>query len=192
MRRLIVLATIGASSLLLAACGSSSIGGGIPADSPTPTDAVTTSSPSAPPALPADCPAFAGLNAFPGTFGQQPTVPKPNAVPAPTVLKTENCLVGKGAGAKATDTVTVNYDGVLWSSGKVFQSSFTTGTPATFALNQVIPGWQAGIPGMKVGGRRLLVIPASQAYGASPPAGSGIPANAPLIFVVDMISINGQ
>lgn len=75
---------------------------------------------------------------------------------------------------------------MAWSTGKVVESSWTS-QPATFPLSGVIPGWQQGIPGMKVGGRRLLVIPAALGYGAT---GSGpIGPNETLIFVVDVLAI---
>jgi peptidylprolyl isomerase len=74
-----------------------------------------------------------------------------------------------------------------WSTGKVIQSSWTTGSPATFPLAQVIPGWQQGMPGMKEGGRRLLIIPPALGYGAQ---GAGpIGPNETLIFVVDLVKV---
>jgi FKBP-type peptidyl-prolyl cis-trans isomerase len=83
----------------------------------------------------------------------------------------------------------VQYVGVLYASGKQFDASWDRGQPFTFVLgqHQVIPGWDQGLAGMHVGGRRELIIPASLAYGASgqPPT---IPPNAPLIFVVDLLS----
>jgi peptidylprolyl isomerase len=76
---------------------------------------------------------------------------------------------------------------MAWSTGKIVESSWTSGQPATFPLAQVIPGWQQGMPGMKVGGRRLLVIPPALGYGA---AGAGpIGPNETLIFVVDLVSV---
>lgn len=97
--------------------------------------------------------------------------------------------VGDGAEVKAGDTVTVDYTGAVAATGVIFQSSLDTGQTANFALDQVIKGWTDGIPGMKVGGTRRLLIPADQAYGATPPSGSGIPANAPLVFDVTLHSI---
>jgi peptidylprolyl isomerase len=87
--------------------------------------------------------------------------------------------------------VTVNYVGVLYSNGKEFDSSWKSGKPFTTALTQgaVIPGWVQGIPGMKVGGRRELVIPPGLAYGAKG-AGSAIPPNSTLVFVVDLLSVS--
>jgi peptidylprolyl isomerase len=106
-----------------------------------------------------------------------------------TKLTYTDLKIGTGATVKSGDTVTVLYTGAVASTGKVFQSTKTTGQPVTFSLSQVIPGWQQGIPGMKVGGERRLYIPANLAYGANPPAGSGIPANAGLVFDVTVLEV---
>ena len=98
--------------------------------------------------------------------------------------------VGTGATATASSTVSVLYSGAVAATGIIFQSSLDNGpSPVTFPLNQVIPGWQQGIPGMKVGGVRQLLIPASLAYGANPPANSGIPANAALVFNITLLNV---
>ncbi len=97
--------------------------------------------------------------------------------------------VGDGQEAKATDTVTAHYTGAVAATGTVFQSSYDTGQPATFPLSQVIKGWTDGVPGMKVGGKRRLLIPAALAYGEQSPEGSGIPANADLVFDIELVSI---
>jgi FKBP-type peptidyl-prolyl cis-trans isomerase len=97
---------------------------------------------------------------------------------------------GTGETVKPGATITVDYTGAVASTGIIFQSSLDSGQPVTFPLSQVIPGWTQGIPGMKVGGTRRLVIPANLAYGASPPSGSGIPANAALVFDVTLHSIS--
>lgn len=97
-------------------------------------------------------------------------------------LKTTDLKVGTGAEAKSGDTVTVNYTGAVAATGVIFQSE----NNISFSLSQVIEGWSLGIPGMKVGGTRQLLIPANLAYGANPPSGSGIPANAPLVFNVTL------
>jgi FKBP-type peptidyl-prolyl cis-trans isomerase len=97
--------------------------------------------------------------------------------------------VGTGDEVKPGDTVTVDYTGALAADGTIFQSSLDSGQPVSFGLSQVIKGWTEGIPGMKVGGKRRLVIPADQAYGAHPPQGSGIPANAPLVFDVTLHAV---
>ncbi len=87
--------------------------------------------------------------------------------------------------------MTVQYVGVAYSSGKVFDSSWGRGQPFQFSLGegQVIPGWDQGVVGMQVGGRRELIIPPSLAYGAQSP-GAGIAANDTLIFIVDLVKIN--
>jgi hypothetical protein len=105
--------------------------------------------------------------------------------PAPTALVKEDLKEGDGAAVAPTDTVTVNYIGATCTTGKIFDSSYARNAPATFALNQVIKGWTDGLPGMKVGGQRLLGIPADQAYGADgqPP---DIGPNEPLWFVVEV------
>jgi len=120
----------------------------------------------------------------------KPTAPKATGT-APTVLEASDPVTGTGAVAKTGDKVTVQYVGQLFATGKEFDTSWKKGrTPFEFTIGQgqVIQGWDQGIPGMKVGGRRILVIPADLAYGAagSPPT---IPANAPLIFVVDLKKI---
>lgn len=112
--------------------------------------------------------------------------------PVGTVSKLQKTDIKEGTGkeASATSSVTVQYTGAVAATGTIFQSSIDTGQPATFGLDQVIAGWKEGIPGMKEGGTRRLVIPADKAYGANPPANSGIPANAPLVFDVVLITVN--
>jgi FKBP-type peptidyl-prolyl cis-trans isomerase FkpA len=97
--------------------------------------------------------------------------------------------VGTGKEAAANSTVTVHYTGAVAASGKIFQSSLDTGQPVSFPLNQVIKGWSEGVPGMKEGGVRRLLIPAAQAYGANPPQGSNIPPNADLVFDITLVSV---
>ncbi len=103
-----------------------------------------------------------------------------------TELQKIDLQEGTGSEVKAGDTVTVDYTGAVAATGIVFQSSLDSGQPVTFGLDQVIDGWKEGIPGMKTGGKRRLIIPAEKAYGANPPQGSGIPANAPLVFDVTL------
>jgi peptidylprolyl isomerase len=105
-------------------------------------------------------------------------------------LQTDDLVAGTGDAVKAGANVTVDYTGAVAATGTVFQSSLDTGQPASFSLTGVIEGWTKGIPGMKVGGTRRLLIPAAQAYGANPPSGSGIPANADLVFDVTLKSID--
>ncbi|HUQ63353.1 MAG TPA: FKBP-type peptidyl-prolyl cis-trans isomerase [Acidimicrobiales bacterium] len=105
--------------------------------------------------------------------------------PGPTQLVKEDLKEGTGATVNPNDTVTVNYIGAACTTGKIFDSSYSRNEPATFPLNQVIKGWTDGIPGMKVGGQRLLGIPSDQAYGAQgrPP---DIGPDEPLWFVVEV------
>lgn len=96
--------------------------------------------------------------------------------------------IGKGSTATATSTVTANYTGALAKTGVIFQSSEDSGQPFTAQLNGgVIPGWTAGIPGMKVGGTRRLLIPAQYAYGSQSVA--GIPPNSDLVFDVTLLAV---
>ncbi len=104
-------------------------------------------------------------------------------------LQKIDTVVGTGDEAKPGDTVTAHYTGAVAATGVIFQSSHDTGQPIPFGLNQVIKGWTDGVPGMKVGGKRRLLIPADQAYGANPPAGSGIPANADLVFDIELVKL---
>ncbi|HVS58980.1 MAG TPA: FKBP-type peptidyl-prolyl cis-trans isomerase [Candidatus Saccharimonadales bacterium] len=106
-------------------------------------------------------------------------------------LKITDTKVGTGQVAKDGDTVSVLYTGAVASTGVIFQSTQDTGQPVSLQIKSgsVIEGWAKGIPGMKVGGTRRLLIPAAEAYGANPPAGSGIPANAPLVFDVTLLKV---
>ena len=121
----------------------------------------------------------------PASPQSKPTLTIPDGAP-PCKLVSRDILKGTGAEAKAGATVTIQYLGVSWSTKKQFDSSWDRGQPATYPLGQLIPGWQQGIPGMKEGGRRLLVIPPELGYGAngSPP---DIGPNETLVFVIDLI-----
>lgn len=103
-------------------------------------------------------------------------------------LQVTDITPGTGNEVKAGDTVTVNYTGALANNGTIFESSLDSGQTATFGLDQVIKGWTQGIPGMKEGGTRRLLIPAALAYGSSG-AGSSIPPNADLVFDVTLVKI---
>lgn len=129
------------------------------------------------------------LSAMPkvsGDAGAESTMSAPQGNP-PSELVTEDIITGSGKEALANSTLTVHYTLMSWSSGEIVESSWSS-SPATFPLSGVILGWQEGIPGMKEGGRRLLVIPPDLAYGEG---GSGpIGPNETLIFVVDLISVS--
>jgi peptidylprolyl isomerase len=118
--------------------------------------------------------------------GEAPTISAPQGA-APAELTTKDIIVGTGAEVLPTSTLTVHYTLMAWSTGKIIESSWV-GQPATFPLAQVVEGWQKGLPGAKVGGRRLLVLPPAMGYGA---AGAGpIGPNETLIFVVDIIGVS--
>jgi peptidylprolyl isomerase len=123
-----------------------------------------------------------------GPLSKKPVVTPPKG-PAPAGLVVKDLIKGTGAVAKPGSNVTVNYVGVLYKGGKEFDSSWKRATPAPFQLKSgpggVISGFANGIPGMRVGGRRELIIPAKLAYGSSPTP--GIPPNSPLVFVVDLL-----
>jgi len=170
------LVALAASGLGLAACGSSS--------SSSTTTTTATASTVTPGIGTISHPSAAG------TFGIEPTITVPPGAP-PNQLESKDLIVGTGPAIKDGDKATVQYVGVAYSSKKVFDSSWSRNQPFDFTLGEgtVIPGWEQGIVGMQVGGRRELIIPPSLAYGSTSP-GSGIAANDTLIFIVDLLKIN--
>jgi peptidylprolyl isomerase len=125
-----------------------------------------------------------------GKEGEKPEIEVPKGAEPPSELVIEDLKEGDGAEAKAGSTVSVNYSGVLFKDGTEFDNSFDRGEPITFPLGagQVIPGWDQGFEGMKVGGRRVLVIPSDLAYG---PTGQGpIGPDEALVFVVDLVDVS--
>ncbi|MBI3888996.1 FKBP-type peptidyl-prolyl cis-trans isomerase [Candidatus Saccharibacteria bacterium] len=104
-------------------------------------------------------------------------------------LEILDIVEGTGDEVQPGATITAHYTGALVADGTIFQSSIDFGNPISFGLNQVIKGWTDGVPGMKVGGKRRLVIPAAQAYGASSPS-ANIPANSDLVFDIELVAIN--
>lgn len=110
-------------------------------------------------------------------------------VAAVTELQIIDTQEGTGAPVEPGATITAHYTGALAKDGTIFQSSHDFGNAITFGLDQVIAGWTHGVPGMKVGGTRRLVIPAAQAYGAASPA-PNIPANSDLVFDIELVGIN--
>ncbi|MGL3807192.1 FKBP-type peptidyl-prolyl cis-trans isomerase [Paeniglutamicibacter sp. R2-26] len=109
---------------------------------------------------------------------------------APTELKIVDIIVGDGTEVVPGSTVSTHYVGVAWSTGEEFDASWNRGTPLDFraGVGQVIQGWDQGLLGMKVGGRRRLEIPSELAYG-SRGAGGAIGPNEALIFVVDLVAV---
>ncbi len=166
---MLILAACAALAVVVAGCGS---------DSSTSTSGSTQSSEEA-------SGAQSGAEAAKRT---RPKVEVPKG-PAPTKLVEKELIEGSGPEAKSGDEVTVQYAGVLYKTGKEFDASWNRGEPFSFTLGggEVIPGWDKGVEGMKVGGRRMLIIPPELAYGSQ---GVGpIPPESTLVFVIDLLSI---
>jgi peptidylprolyl isomerase len=161
-----------ACAAALAACGSS----GAPGVEEAPSGGLTQAVLPPPLKIPAD-------------LKTEPAVP-PQTGPAPTTLTTHDLIVGTGPAATAGSTITVNYVGALYKNGKIFDASWKRHQTFTTPLSagSVIPGWVQGITGMKVGGRRVLIIPPALGYGKTgqPPT---IPPNSTLVFVVDLLRV---
>ncbi|HEY3771893.1 MAG TPA: FKBP-type peptidyl-prolyl cis-trans isomerase [Solirubrobacteraceae bacterium] len=175
-KKLTLLIAAGTLGTAVAGCGTARVAGIVPAPSQGATAAAVTATTSTPTS---------------GPLSKEPTIAKPTG-PAPKQLVTKDLVTGTGATAAAGDTVVVNYVGALYNTGKVFDASWKDGSTFTTALKfpgGVIQGWVKGIAGMKVGGRRELIIPPALAYGKAgqPPT---IPANATLIFDVDLLKVS--
>ena len=175
-RALLALATLGVTGLI-AGCGSSGNGSTITIGNENAKDNTLASAGVTPTAQ----------TPTSGPLATEPKVTPPGGKP-PEKLVSKDIIVGTGPEAKAGDRVTVNYVGVLFKGGKKFDASWKRKEPFTFTLGQkqVIAGWEQGVVGMKVGGRRELIIPATLGYGlrGSPPT---IPPEAPLVFVIDLL-----
>jgi len=115
-----------------------------------------------------------------------PTITVPKTDP-PTTTKIETLKKGTGATVASGDTVLVQYTGVLWKDGSVFDSSWTRGTPASFQTTGVVPGFKKALEGATVGSQVLVVVPPADGYGST--AKQGIPANSTLVFVVDILGV---
>ncbi|MCA9327835.1 FKBP-type peptidyl-prolyl cis-trans isomerase [Candidatus Saccharibacteria bacterium] len=105
-----------------------------------------------------------------------------------TELQISDVFEGTGDVVPEGATITAHYTGALVKNGIIFQSSHDFGDAITFPLSQVIAGWTQGVPGMKVGGMRRLIIPAEMAYGSSSPA-PNIPPNSDLVFDIELVAI---
>jgi len=181
--RALALTAIASSALLLAGCTTN--GGGTTAS----THATSNTPSSNTPTSKGNSNVTTNATTNPlvtGAAGAAPTIEAPTGA-APTTLVTHDIYPGTGTVVQPTSTLTVQYTLMAWSTGKVVESSWSSGSPATFPLAQVIKGWQEGLTGMKAGGRRLLVIPPALGYGAQ--AAGPIKANETLIFVVDVLQV---
>jgi peptidylprolyl isomerase len=188
--RVIALPLLGAASLALSACGSSaeeSVADRFArtAESQGKTQTAAPEQAEAPPTATKITPTAGERD-----LDEKPKIPKSSG-PAPKELKVEDLVEGNGAAAKNGDKLSVQYVGVLYDNGKQFDASWDRGKEpleVTLGAGQVISGWEQGLLGMKVGGRRKLTIPPDQAYGAQgqPPS---IPGNATLIFEIDLKKI---
>lgn len=187
----LTLITAASLGVAVAGCGGSSAGGVVLAPQGGATVeklTATASTPSSTTTTPTT-PTATVTTPSSGPLSKRPVITRPTG-PAPSKLVTKDLVTGTGAAAKSGSSVTVNYVGELYSNGKVFDASWNrnqTFGPFTLGQHAVISGWDQGLVGMKVGGRRELIIPPSLAYGkaGSPPT---IPANATLVFVVDLLA----
>jgi peptidylprolyl isomerase len=191
MRRHLLALPLLLAVLAFAACGSSSDKSSSSDESAATPEATATEAPTESPTAAAGGSSSKTVKVT-GKLGEKPKITVPGGDP-PTKLVIKDIKKGTGPKASAGQTVTVQYDGVLWKDGTQFDASWDHGQPFSFPLGQgqVIPGWDQGVAGMRKGGRRVLTIPPDLAYGAqgSPPA---IGPNETLVFVVDMENITSD
>ncbi len=155
----------------------------------TPTTPAETAPAEAAPAEEESGGAAAGAGEISTDLETKPEIPKPSGEP-PSELEVTDIVEGEGPAAKAGDTLQMRYVGVSHSTGEQFDASWDRGTETfdfPLGAGMVIQGWDEGLEGMKVGGRRELVIPPEMAYGDSPPP--GIEPGETLVFVVDLVGI---
>ncbi len=188
MRRLL-LAPVLLCAIVLASCSS----GGTSATSSTTTTQGTTrassASHNATTTVPAATAAKVPAVATPTDLTTAPVV-SPGTPPPPTTLVTKDLVVGSGPTATKSSTVLVKYVGADYTTGKNFTTqTWTSGKPTSFPLDGVVPGFAEGIEGMKVGGRREIVIPPALGYGASG-SGGAVGPNETLVFVVDLKGVS--
>lgn len=166
------------AALVLSGCASA------PSPTASPSDVPTTPSGTSS----ADGGAAAGIVV--GTkLGAKPSVTVPDDLGNVDSLYVRDIVEGTGTALQSTDQLTVHYVGISAVTHQQFEASWDAGQTASFPLSGVIAGWQQGMVGMKVGGRRLLVIPGSLAYGAAGSPDGTIKPDESLIFIVDLISI---
>jgi FKBP-type peptidyl-prolyl cis-trans isomerase len=189
--RLIALPALAVASLALSACGGDSEESAADRFARTAEQQAKTQTTAAEQAEAAPTATKITPTAGESDLSKKPQIPKSSGGPAPEELKVEDLIEGDGAAAKNGDKLSVQYVGVLYDNNKEFDSSWSRGEEpleVTLGSGQVISGWEQGLLGMKVGGRRKLTIPPDQAYGAQgqPPT---IPANATLVFEIDLKKI---
>ncbi len=198
-RALTALATLGAG-LLIAGCGGSSggsstltIGNENKADSSLIKDTASSTTQTTPTTPTTSTSAGAsGTATTPssGPLSKEPKIPHGVGSTPPTNLVKVDVIKGTGAEAKQGSTVEVNYVGGLWKTGKEFDASWRRKEPFKFTIGggEVIKGWEEAVVGMKVGGRRLIVIPPALGYGAK--STSSIPGNSTLTFIIDLLQVS--
>jgi peptidylprolyl isomerase len=194
--RTTTIALLAATALGTAACGSddesasTASGPAAAAEAPTTTTVqppdVTVQAPATTSATPSKAPLKP--TSISKDLKRKPEIPKPTGTP-PAKLVAKDIVKGKGKAAKTGDSVTVQYVGVSYSTGEQFDASWDRGQPFEFQIGdpQIIKGWNEGVAGMKVGGRRELVIPPDLAYGSR--GQPGIAPNETLVFVIDLLSV---
>ncbi len=188
-KKLLIVCATAALGAGLAACGSSTAPGVLLAPSAGATTEAAAASSTSSSTTPTTTTPTATTPKT-GPLATKPVVNVPKTA-APNTLVVKDLIKGTGKTATPGSTVTVNYVGVLYKGGTEFDSSWKRNQPFSTALTSgsVISGWVKGLAGMKVGGRRELIIPPSDGYGkaGSPPT---IPANATLVFVVDLLAVS--
>jgi peptidylprolyl isomerase len=175
----------------LAGCGSSTAPGIVLAPSDGATADPVTATTSASASATTTSATSTSATPLPSALKTEPQFSPPKGAP-PKQLVVKDLIKGTGPAITGTNqTLTVQYVGKVYKTGKVFDASWSHpgAQPAALPLSGVIPGWQKGLIGMKVGGRRELIIPPSQGYGST--AQAKIPANSTLVFVIDLHSISG-
>ena len=162
-----------------------------PADAPAMVTAPSSSAASAAPAAVS----FGGVVLDRATdLTAKPKVSAKSAA-KPTALRVKDVVTGTGTAATPKSVVTVQYVGLRYADGKQFDASWDHGGPTSLSLRQFVPGFTQGIGGapgtepMKVGGRRIMILPAALGYGRTGSQDGSIPPNAPIVFVVDLIAV---
>lgn len=181
---------VAALGAAVAGCGGSTAPGVELAPSSGPTAAAVTTASTTTSASSSASNTQTSSTPLPAALNTKPKVVPPSG-PPPKKLVVKDLIKGTGPVATPGSTVTVQYVGVLYKGAKQFDASWNDGSgkPISLPLTGVIKGWQQGIPGMRVGGRRELIIPSNLGYGAAG-SGSKIPPNSALVFVIDLHAVS--